>query len=713
MPAGYHNGSTKQPHNGEDGRIRISKVPVMERRVIAWDMEGMSLSGPDKPQHPVLFGCSARVDRPLIGERLSSLSMLHHVIHVGRANPTAIHIGYVFKYDANMMLQDLPFHCIVRLWKRNRTRFIEPRAVDDNGRAMDEHGWWYWTVQYIPGKKLTITRSDSPRNSKGRKGVGYKGSADRTTVTIYDYSAFFGGASFLSVAESILRDELSDDDRETIARGKAERGTNTYADLPRVLHYWRREIVLIERVFRRFRDVMDRAGFQLSEWYGPGALANAINRTRGIRSHLAGGQSTSGLGVMPLEVHEASKVAFSGGRFEPFQLGRTTGPIHCVDINSAYPYALTMVPSLSPEHGQWVHDDRPTKIQRFGIYRITYRAPRGSAVEFRPMPLFWRDARGMISYPALVSGWYMSPEARLVISMPGVTVHEGWVWESDKAVFPWEFLHDMYATRQRLGKDNLLSLPFKLGPNSLYGKYAQTVGWNETKRTPPKSHCLPVAAWVTSYCRAMLWNAMSRAPDRIVAVETDSIFTTATPDELGVTIGPGLGQWSHKVIDEIVYLQSGVYLSKSGDTWNGVRSRGVTRSEFPTDDVLAYLQTLEPGQSWPAFTLTTKPRFVGMGAALQLSRKNGEAFKRHHCTWQVQHKDITFGDRGKRRHHAPFCRACSDGLSPWDGPHRTFVASPSDGECMSHPRRLPWEQKHTDEVQEIRDQIVLERELIA
>jgi hypothetical protein len=41
------------------------------------------------------------------------------------------------------------------------------------------------------------------------------------------------------------------------------------------------------------------------------------------------------------------------------------------------------------------------------------------------------------------------------------------------------------------------------------------------------------------------------------------------------------------------------------------------------------------------------------------------------------------------------------------------VFSKSDGDIQSHPRRLPWESKHTDEVQKIRDGIALEAELIS
>lgn len=687
-PVTYHNGNTKDKARYKDGR---PKPPDMiDRTVIAWDMEGMNLSGDDKPQHPVIFGCSIEPENVLIGKRLSSMEMLNYIIDVGQRYPNAIHVGYGFRYDANMLLQDFSVAAIRILYEKNR---VKVRHFD---KATQET--WYLTLHYLPGKRLTITRCDNPKPARKNRH-----NPKRTSVTIEDYSSFFGTA-FIKTAENILKDDLTESDRETISHGKAERGSNEWSDLAEVRYYWEREIQLISKTFRKFRDVMYQAGFKLRSWYGPGALANYINTTHGIRPALVGAQVTSG--IMPPEVHEASKVAFAGGRFEAFQLGRTKGPIHAVDINSAYPYALTMIPSL--EHGEWKHETRPAHIRRFGIYKIEYQAPKAHAIDQRPMPLFWRDKRGMISYPNRVSGWYMSPEARIVQSMPGVNITEGWYWDSDETVMPWTFLHDMYETRQRLGKENLLSMPFKLGPNSLYGKYAQTVGWDEENMLPPKSHCLPVAAWVTSYCRAMLWSAMSNALDRIIAVETDSIYTTAEPHELGITLGDGLGQWSHDTYDEIAYLQSGMYLTKKDGEWSGVRSRGIARAEFDSDGISQYLRGLVPGEQWEPYRITTKPRFVGMGASFATN----SPFKDTHCTWQPQIKDITFGDTGKRRHHQSACAACNAGMTPWDGPHRTVVHSKSDGYAVSQPRRLPWEQAHTEEVQSIRDNIKLEGELI-
>lgn len=678
----YNTGESLKP--GYDPKARRVKPPKhIDRRVIAWDMEGISLSGGDKPQHPVIFGCSAEVETPLQGKRLRMREMLEYIVDVGKRFPHSLHVGFAFKYDANMIIHGLSETQIVKLWRSGHVTF-----------RFDQRYWW--TIRWVPGKMFTVTKRWGQRANTRAK----------ISVTIYDYSSFFG-QKFIDTAEQILRDELTEDDRDVVAHGKEQRGHQGWEDIEEIRHYWSREIILIERVFVKFRDVMYRAGFPLTEWYGPGALANYINASKKLRPHMAAVQITSG--AMPDAVHYASKVAFSGGRFELFQAGRIQGPIYAVDINSAYPYALTMVPSLHPDEGEWVHVQRPTKIARFGVYRIRFRAPNASPLEYRPMPLFWRDNRGMVSYPGTVHGWYWSPEAALANKLNGAVVEEGWEWKSNETTFPWAFLQDMYDTRMRLGKSNLLSMPFKLGPNSLYGKYAQTVGWDQKKKLPPKSHALPIAGWVTSYCRAMLYAAMMKAPRQIVAVETDAIYSLLPPEALGIAVGDGLGQWGYEVYDEMMYVQSGMYHYRQKGEWKGVRSRGLNRAEYPVEKAQEYLRSLKGGEEWGAMTLTTRPRFIGAGAAIN----SAEDTKDIMTSWRAQEKTMTLGDTGKRTHVMNACRMCKEGISPYDVPHRLVVQTRSDGTTLSFPRRLPWEEPHPEEVEEIRLQLAIERELIS
>jgi len=695
----YHSGEVEKPGYSRKS-FRVKPPAHEERDVIAWDMEGISLSGQEKPQHAVLFGNSAESHNPLLGHKLTTRAMLEYIVDVGERNPHATHVGYAFKYDANMIVAGLSERHILNLWKTGRATF----RFDST---------YVWSIRWIPGKMFTVTKRWGKRRNTRAK----------ISVTIYDFFSFFG-SSFIKTMEQILGGDLTDDDREVIAHGKAERGKQDWSDMPAIRHYWEREIKLMQRTFEKFRDVMYRAGFKLTQWYGPGALANYINASRGIREHLRGVQASRverGERYderFPNAVHEASKVAFSGGRFELFQAGRVSGPVYSVDINSAYPYALTKLPSF--KSGRWVHTINPERIEHFGFYRMMWRSPNETPFQVRPQPLFWRDNRGLISYPSMAHGWYPSPEAAATQRMNGIEILEGWHWETDSEDRPWAFLEEMYATRIRLGKQNLLSMPFKLGPNSLYGKYAQTVGWDQEKLLPPKSHALPVAAWVTSYCRAMLWGVMRQAPSSVIGVETDSVYLTKDPRELAISIGDSLGQWSITEYDQMIYMQNGMYHTQSNGIWTGVKSRGMTAREFPIEAMEEYLSRLTPGEKWKCdktcpkgctdhgITLETKPRFIGAGAALAMSKPLRDV----HTSWRPQTKHLALGDTGKRVHVPGACVQCRAGQVPDEIPHRLIVNSRSDGYTLSHPRSLPWESAYTAEVIEIRSQKTMLGELL-
>lgn len=642
-------------------------TPLEKRRIIAWDGEGMKLSGPDKPQHYVMFGCSAEPEFVLIGRNLGTMELLEYIASVGERYPNAVHVGYGFRYDAYMIVKGLPNKYLRTLKERGEVAFTL-----NNVR---------WRIHVIPGKSFRVTkRWATGKTNKGkRSGDGY------VSVKIDDMASFFA-CPFLDACEDILKDVLTDEDREVIKHGKAARKDNQWEDLPDVRRYWTAEIRLMEQMANRFRDVMFRAGIRLKEWYGPGAIASYLITTRKLRDHL---QNTPVI----REVHNASKIAYAGGRFELFKVGRIQGPVYGYDINSAYPAALSKAPSLGLNHGEWVWVSNPTEIEEFGVYRITYRhmgKPR--PIEFAAMPLFHRDMRGTISFPQVANGWYWSPEARCVAEIgkryPGsVTVHEGWVWRHD-GTRPFAFLEDMFQERIRLGKKNVVSMPYKLGPNSMYGKLAQRVGWDEKNKLPPKSHCLPLAGWITSSCRAALYRVMVQMPmHKLIAVETDGIYTTVPPERLRMDFGDQLGQWDTDVYDEMLYLQNGVYHSRTGRTWHAPKARGLDVASVSLEAVSRYFRECQPGQ-FPTLTVQTRERFIGLSMAYMRGR--GIDVKAHLGKWESGERVMEPGGKGKRAHVPNACTECNMGVSAWESPHRLAIRTRSMGE-MSLPHPLPWE----------------------
>lgn len=649
-------------------------TPLEKRRIIAWDGEGMKLSGNDRPQHYVMFGCSAEPEWVKVGQNLGTMEILEYIVAVGERYPNAVHVGYGFRYDANMIIKGLPDKHL--------------RTLKHRGEVNFKLGNIRWRIHVIPGKSFRVTK----RWSTGKKNVGKRSGDGYVSVKIDDMASFFA-CPFLNACDSILADVLTDDDREVIEYGKKARKDNIWEDLTDVQKYWRAEIRLMQLMAERFRDVMFAAGIRLRDWYGPGAIASYLISKHRLRNHIQNEPPIK-------EVHEASKVAYAGGRFELFRVGRVQGPVFGLDINSAYPAALAGAPSLGLDHGEWIHVENPSDVEEFGVYRISYNhMGKAKPIEYAAMPLFHRDYRGSISFPQFVSGWYWSPEAANAAEIgrrhPGsVRIYEGWVWRHD-GTRPFEFLSEMFEERIRLGKKNIVSMPYKLGPNSMYGKLAQRVGWNEKKGLPPKSHCLPLAGWITSSCRASLYRVMLQIPrHKLIAVETDGIYTSMDPAGIVADFGNGLGQWGMDSYDEMLYLQSGVYHRRTEQQWLPPKARGLDIASVSQPVVEQYFKKCNSGD-FPTLTVQMRERFVGLNAAYvrAQTKKNSEigvGVKEFLGRWETGERIMEPGGKGKRAHISKVCGECQMGLSAWDSPHQLAIRSRSVGD-MSTPHNLPWE----------------------
>lgn len=653
-------------HAGKKKRER--RVNLDTKQFIAWDGEGINLAGVGKPQSYVLFGSS----EGRISNRggLGAFDCLDHIIATGRANPEAVHVGFAFSYDANMIVRSLSPITLERLHKHGYVRVT---------RASGER----YTITFAPGKFFRVTKYGANYDAK-------KNPHDKTTVQIYDIFSFFA-CSFIKAYADMVGPVP-----EVITTGKANRRSFSLAAFDEMEGYWEVEIQLLRELAEELRRRFYNADMRISEWYGPGALATLAMRKHNIKTHLK---------EPPAAVRLAARYGYAGGRFEPYKVGRVVGPVYGVDINSAYPHAISQLPSWTD--GEWNYTASPGKVKRYGIYHVRLR--QGGGFVSQPSPLFHRDKDHNLSFPWFTDGWYFSPEAHIA-QRCGAEILEGWEY-TGSTERPFEWVTEMYETRRDWKRRGISAqLALKLCMNSMYGKLAQRVGWNETTRRIPPFHHLVSAGWVTSYVRGRLFNVMSQIPfSQLVAVETDGVYMTADPGGLGIESSESLGLWTVSEYQEVLYIQSGLaWLCDKDGVWTDKR-RGLDpcrEGHTPLDCHCAgtfslgasrdYLQSLH---SRPTRALPWQPyvgettRFLGLGQSLASSTPMDSK----HCVWETSKREIIPGYGGKRVHMTPACEACRDGVTAYERAHDLVISSRAILNPHSYPHAVPWEPGQGDE----------------
>lgn len=623
------------------------------RQFVGWDGEGYRSFSVDARgvctvlHHYMLFGSSS--GHHVRGKDLSTRECLEVILHVESLDPDAIHVGFAFEYDVNMILKDLSWARLAILNVCGRVR------------------WEGYTIEHTPHKMFSVRKGDC-------------------SARIYDVFGFFH-SSYMNALRKYEVGEASQ--LEKINAGKKERSRFTYQDIDEVTAYWREEISLLPPLMDKIRTAAYAGGFFISEWHGPGALASYALKYNGVKQYKSKN--------VPVEVRYAIQSAYAGGRFQGWRCGLYDGPVYTADINSAYIFACSLLPRL--DRGGWIRtnprDIERTGIARFGLYRIAFDAgknwessARKRGIPAPPYPLFHRDNNGRLTWPRRTEGWYWSPEARLVYDSPHATILEAWVFHDDGSM-PFQWVYDSYHKRLELQRaGNPAEKAYKWSLAAMYGAFARRVGWDKKTRTAPSSHELAWAGFITSWCRAAVYDAAAYAAVNrgLISIDTDGVTSTVPFDEslLVNGVGDGLGQWKLEEYTGILQWQNGIYWLRGEDgEWQDPKTRGIPKGSIPFDVALeAYKSADWRDMDRPLSFELQRNRFVGYREALQ-----GQFGKWRQ--WVPEQLEVTFGGTGKGRHIPQMCGLCwpRNGY-PVPAMHTITGFGPSHVE--SSPHRLPW-----------------------
>jgi hypothetical protein len=385
-----------------------------------------------------------------------------------------------------------------------------------------------------------------------------------------------------------------------IVEGKRKRGEFMISELPQIVDYCHRECTDLVELCQRLRLATVQAECEPRDWIGAGALAGAMLKTRDLEKyHAHDGELTDSDACK-----EAIMCAYFGGRVEAFRVG-SYQPVQSQDLRSAYPFAATLLPSLSGATLKRVRKYDPAA--EHAIWRVRWRDLDGQVM---PFPV--RNSQS-IYYPRNSEGFYHACEvaAALAAGFP-LTIDGGWVLcdpggapvRVGAGASPFSWIPDAYAIRARWkAEGNAAEKALKLGLNSLYGKLAQGVGY---RGGPPRWQSYLWAGEITARTRAAMLTATLKATDPI-SIATDGLYASRV---IGRDSSK-LGGWERGAHDSLFIAQPGLYAAET-DGRVTVRSRGHFAKEVDYEALRSGFQS----DGFEHVHRYTSRRFIGLGTAL-------------------------------------------------------------------------------------------------
>lgn len=459
-------------------------------------------------------------------------------------------VGFYTTYDVNMMLVDADFASLQKLW--------------DSGECY----WNGWHIKWMPGKFFQLRK-------------------DGKQVVWYDVFGFFQK----SFVKALLDWKI--EVPQAIIDGKDNRKNFSKKDREEIKFYNLKECHLLVELMNKLRDASIEAGYVPTSWHGAGALANVILKQNGVDKHNSNDET----------MRHKFLASYYGGRNQVLQQGEFDAA-YSHDINSAYPYALTLLPSTV---GNWKQNSKCALSDNpYTLYKIAWKTP--SKEFLNPFPFRFK---GSIFWPNKGEGWYWQPEVKVATEYYSkyIKILECYEFAPQDDTKPFAFINELFNTRRKfLLEDNDAQIIIKLGMNSCYGKVAQSLGSNN--KLPAYQNYF-WAGYITSYTRAQVLRLALKNKESVISFATDGVMAAKKLTEHNLT--KQLGGWSVEPIENLFMLQPGVYSYDGSNHKQTIRSRGFSYRSVDYNnlrDIWCEMGTLGEYSY-------SETRFVGLGNALQ------------------------------------------------------------------------------------------------
>lgn len=496
------------------------------------------------PQHKyVLLGCGKEYISNGGGLRFDDIATF--LYNQYERHPDAAFVGFYLGYDFTQWLKTLPENR-ARMLLTEQGRISRARRKSAGNNTPFPVTYEPWEIDILGFKRLKLRR------------IGSKG-----WMYICDAGSFFQ-ASLMSVIDpkNWAEPVVTEEEYAILEEGKRKRDSARLDD--NMVRYNLLENVVLARLMDRLNRGFVQAGIQLAknQWFGPGqaaqkwlGLQNEVPTSKDLPvvrfSPVSGTNQASATGNMQTSLNLGA-MTYYGGWFEIFCHGHIPGYSYEFDINSAYPFIASRLPCLL--HGQWTNGTNVPAKDSKGKIRIVHAKIAGSN-EFVGAGLH-RLPDGRISRPQRTSGYYWQSELDASVRaglIDKVEYLEWWEYEPCKCPSPIRGIVGLYDQRIRAGKNTAAGKAYKLIYNSMYGKFAQSIG-------NPKYGNSVYASLITSGCREMILDAIAThpmGPRGVLMVATDGVYFLSPHP--GLRISDKLGEWSTETHENLTLFKPGVY----------------------------------------------------------------------------------------------------------------------------------------------------------
>lgn len=522
---------------------------------IGVDGEGINL--PSGEHRYVLFGVgNDQIENENGLDWLDILDFLYSHYQPGYA-----FVGFYLGYDFDRWLRTMPMAKVERLLTSEGRESRKSKSPKLHSRVLPVDFPDGWQINML-GKKMFEFRKRSCHCDIFYCKCPGKG----PWMRICDAGPFFQCSFLKAIDPSTWQTPIvSADEYELIQKGKSNRADADHID--EEMRFYNR---LENEVLARLMNVLNAGFLEMGiilapgQWFGPGQAAQKWLKKQNVTT------AEEVQKTVPYWFLDAARKSYFGGWFEIMMHGIVPGESHEYDINSAYPYIISSLPCLL--HGEYKRGNGKAPANaRYVLVRASlsnYRKGYASGIG----TMLHRDRSDRILRPTRTKGWFWWHEiqaAKRAKLISKCHVYEWMSYDPCDCLPPMREVSDLYDLRNKIGKDTPLGKGCKLAYNSMYGKFAQSVG------NPIFANAI-WASLITSGCRTMILDAIATHPKgkwHVSMVATDAVFFVTPHPKLAIS--KRLGEWDYTKRYNLTLFKPGVY-------WDDKTRKDISEGRSPS-----------------------------------------------------------------------------------------------------------------------------------